>query len=70
MPVRTSVRRDLLVHLTETLFDADRAYSEREVNEVLRSVHDDTAALRRYCVEGGLLVREQDGSDYRVPQHA
>ncbi|MEV3857835.1 DUF2087 domain-containing protein [Streptomyces sp. NPDC050095] len=70
IPVRPAVRHELLVHLTDTLFDADRTYSEREVNEALRTVHDDTAALRRYCVIDGLLVREQDGSDYRVPQHA
>ncbi|MCX4833271.1 DUF2087 domain-containing protein [Streptomyces sp. NBC_00006] len=70
IPVRPAVRHELLVHLTGTLFDAERTYSEREVNEALRTVHDDTAALRRYCVTDGLLVRENDGSDYRVPQYA
>ncbi|MFI7007856.1 DUF2087 domain-containing protein [Streptomyces sp. NPDC050145] len=70
IPVRPTVRHDLLVHLTDTLFEADRTYSETEVNEALRTVHDDTAALRRYCVIDGLLVRAKDGSDYRVPQHA
>ncbi|RAJ75746.1 hypothetical protein K377_06221 [Streptomyces sp. PsTaAH-137] len=66
IPVRPAVRHQLLVHLTDTLFDADRSYSEREVNAALRTVHDDTAALRRYCVIDGLLVREKDGSDYQV----
>lgn len=70
IPVRASVRHDLLVHLTGTLFDTDRTYSEREINAALGTVHDDTAALRRYCVNDGLLVREKDGSDYRVPAHA
>ncbi|MFJ9036483.1 DUF2087 domain-containing protein [Streptomyces sp. NPDC102406] len=70
IPVRPAVRHELLVHLTDTLFDTGRTYSEREINEALRTVHDDTAALRRYCVSDGLLVREEDGSDYRVPQHA
>ncbi|MEV5609163.1 DUF2087 domain-containing protein [Streptomyces sp. NPDC052225] len=70
MPVRPAVRHELLVHLTDTLFAADRTYSEREVNEALLTVHDDSAALRRYCVIDGLLVREKDGTDYRVPQHA
>ncbi|WP_079036940.1 DUF2087 domain-containing protein [Streptomyces silaceus] len=65
IPVRPVVRHELLVHLTDTLFDADRTYSEREVNEAFRTVHDDTAALRRHCVTDGLLVREQDGSSYR-----
>ncbi|MFE0176411.1 DUF2087 domain-containing protein [Streptomyces sp. NPDC059002] len=65
IPVRPVVRHELLVHLTDTLFDADRSYSEREVNEAFRTVHDDTAALRRHCVTDGLLVRERDGSAYR-----
>ncbi|WWQ68936.1 DUF2087 domain-containing protein [Streptomyces sp. Q6] len=70
IPVRPAVRHELLVHLTDTLFASGRTYSEHEVNEALLTVHDDTAALRRYCVIDGLLVREKDGSDYRVPQHA
>nr|WP_223832525.1 DUF2087 domain-containing protein [Streptomyces venezuelae] len=65
IPVRPVVRHELLVHLTDTLFDADRTYSEGEINDAFRTVHDDTAALRRYCVTDGLLVREQDGSSYR-----
>ncbi|MCQ4207345.1 DUF2087 domain-containing protein [Streptomyces longispororuber] len=70
IPVRPAVRHELLVHLTDTLFDTDRTYSEREINEALHTVHDDTAALRRYCVSEGILVRERDGSDYRLPQPA
>ncbi|MFH8611255.1 DUF2087 domain-containing protein [Streptomyces sp. NPDC018029] len=71
IPVRPVVRHELLVHLTDTLFDTGRVYSEREVNDAFRTVHDDTAALRRYCVTDGLLVRDQDGSSYRrVPAHA
>ncbi|MFI0236841.1 DUF2087 domain-containing protein [Streptomyces sp. NPDC016845] len=70
IPVRPTVRHEVLVHLTDTLFDTDRTYSEREINAALGTVHDDTAALRRYCVNDGLLVREKDGSDYRVPVHA
>ncbi|NGO07451.1 DUF2087 domain-containing protein [Streptomyces sp. HC44] len=65
IPVRPAVRRELLTHLTGTLFETERSYSEREVNEAFRTVHDDTSALRRYCVESGLLVRERDGSAYR-----
>lgn len=66
IPVRPAVRRELLAHLTGTLFESERGYSEAEVNAAFRTVHDDTSALRRYCVENGLLVRERDGSVYRV----
>ncbi|WTW81812.1 DUF2087 domain-containing protein [Streptomyces sp. NBC_00009] len=65
IPVRSTVRHELLVHLTGTLFDARRTYTEGEVNEAFRTVHEDTSALRRYCVSDGLLVRERDGSSYR-----
>lgn len=34
-------------------------YPESEVNQILRKYHDDTAALRRYMVDNGLLKREK-----------
>jgi hypothetical protein len=39
-------------------FDESRSYEEREVNELLRDLYDDTASLRRYLVDEGLLERE------------
>jgi hypothetical protein len=39
-------------------FDQGRSYDEREVNELLRNLHDDTASLRRYLVDEGLIERE------------
>lgn len=65
IPRRTARREQLLVHLAGTLFEPDRSYTEREVNEALLTVHEDCAALRRYLVVGGLLVRPKDGSSYR-----
>ncbi|MFI5979562.1 DUF2087 domain-containing protein [Streptomyces sp. NPDC051555] len=63
---RKPARRDqLLRHLAETLFEPDRDYTEPEVNGALRSVHDDSAALRRYLVIAGLLTRTRDGGSYR-----
>ncbi|MET9700198.1 DUF2087 domain-containing protein [Streptomyces sp. NPDC006529] len=63
---RKPVRREqLLRHLAETLFAPGRAYTEPEVNEALCTVHDDSAALRRYLVIAGLLTRTTDGGDYR-----
>ncbi|GAA4921356.1 DUF2087 domain-containing protein [Streptomyces coeruleoprunus] len=65
IPRKQARREQLLTHLSETLFAPDRVYSEREVNEALLTVHDDTSALRRYLVTGGLLTRTRDGSQYR-----
>ncbi|WP_066945002.1 DUF2087 domain-containing protein [Streptomyces lushanensis] len=65
IPRKAARREQLLTHLTETLFERDRTYSEREVNEALLTVHEDCSALRRYLVVAGLLVRPKDGSSYR-----
>ncbi len=43
-------------------FDTD--YTEKEVNTILRRFHLDTAALRRYLVDNGLMARESNGTRY------
>ncbi|WP_435059781.1 DUF2087 domain-containing protein [Streptomyces sp. bgisy060] len=68
IPRKPARREALLAHLAATLFDADRAYRESEVNEALSTVHDDFPALRRYLVIGGFLTRTKDGADYRRQQ--
>ncbi|PYC77812.1 hypothetical protein C7C46_17725 [Streptomyces tateyamensis] len=66
VPRKQARREQLLVHLADTLFTPHRDYTEPEVNEALRTVHDDHPALRRYLVTAGLLVRTPDGARYRV----
>ena len=46
-------------------FEPGRRYPEREVNDILREVHPDVAALRRYLVDEGFLERLQ-GEYWRV----
>ncbi|MFJ8042007.1 DUF2087 domain-containing protein [Kitasatospora sp. NPDC096147] len=65
---RKAARRDqLLDHLAATLFEPATDYTEKQVNEALRTVHDDFPALRRYLVESHRLTRTRDGSSYRRP---
>ena len=45
-------------------FAFDANYTEKEVNTILRRFHVDTAALRRYLVDNGLMGRESDGTRY------
>jgi hypothetical protein len=45
-------------------FAFDTNYTEKEVNTILRRFHLDTAALRRYLVDNGLMARESDGTRY------
>ncbi|WP_371627425.1 DUF2087 domain-containing protein [Streptomyces sp. NBC_01116] len=65
IPRKEARREQLLVHLADTLFERERSYTEREVNEALLTVHEDCSALRRHLVVAGLLVRPRDGSSYR-----
>jgi hypothetical protein len=66
IPRAPELRMELLRHLAAR-FEPGRAYAEADVNAVLREVHDDHAALRRYLVDAGLLVRDDAGSSYRRP---
>jgi hypothetical protein len=63
IPVRQAKRRRLLDCISQS-FEPGRRYSEAEVDAVLRSVHDDHAALRRYLVDEDFLSRE-DGYYWR-----
>jgi hypothetical protein len=65
IPREAARREQLLHHLAETLFAPDRTSTEPEVNDLLRTVHDDCPALRRHLVEAALLTRLRDGSAYR-----
>ncbi|MFJ6633134.1 DUF2087 domain-containing protein [Streptomyces sp. NPDC091376] len=65
IPRRAVRREQLLVHLARTLFEPGRSYTEPEVNDAIRTVHDDCSALRRYLVEAQLLTRTRDGGTYR-----
>ncbi|MFD3654540.1 DUF2087 domain-containing protein [Streptomyces sp. NPDC058620] len=65
IPRKAARREQLLNHLAQTLFERDRVYTEREVNEALRTVHEDCSALRRHLVVAGLLARPKDGSRYQ-----
>jgi hypothetical protein len=47
-------------------FDARRRYSEREVNEIIKEHHEDSATLRRHLVADGFMQRER-GVYWRLP---
>lgn len=48
-----------------THFEADRLYSEREVNACLKAIYEhDFVSLRRDLVDFGYLRRERDGTKY------
>ena len=57
MPTRRA-KRLVVLDVVAQLFDLGRTYSELEVNALLRPVHSDVPALRRYLVDEQFLSRE------------
>ena len=58
IPAQRKQRVVVLQYLVER-FDPTRTYAEREVNEILRGVHEDFATLRRELVDYGYLDRDR-----------
>lgn len=58
IPASRGKRLVILRWLAEK-FEVGVVYPERTVNEMLKRHHDDHAALRRYLVDQGLLLRDQ-----------
>jgi biotin operon repressor len=46
------------------VFEVNKRYSEKKVNEMLSRYHEDTASLRRELVGYGLMKREGGGGEY------
>ncbi len=59
LPTRHVKRRVVLDHVAQR-FEPGRRYGWREVDALLKEIHPDHAALRRYLVEDGFLTREND----------
>ncbi|MFC7573598.1 DUF2087 domain-containing protein [Klenkia terrae] len=57
IPAHRGKRLVVLDHLVR-VFEPGVRYPEREVNALLAVWHPDTAALRRYLVDEGLLSRD------------
>lgn len=63
IPTRRRARAAVLMHLL-TRFERGRDYAEREVDQILRTAHDDISTLRRELVDYRWL--ERAGGIYRV----
>lgn len=58
IPAQRSVR-DLVLRILVRRFDTGKVYREAEVNELLKSAHEDFCTLRRELIMARLLVRER-----------
>ena len=64
MPAKRAARLVLLDRVAQA-FEPGRRYPEQAVNEILKAVYDDHAALRRYLIDEALLSRSPDGTYWR-----
>lgn len=53
----------ILERIAQT-FKQNKTYTEREVNEILKSIYQDYVTIRRYLVMYGFMERTKDGSGY------
>ena len=60
LPAQRAKREKVLRRIAQSV-EPNRTYPERELNVVLRTFHDDVAAIRRELVATKLLVRTTDG---------
>lgn len=58
IPASRKKRVVVLRRLVER-FEANRSFTEHEVNELLREAHEDVATLRRELVDYGFMVRDR-----------
>jgi len=55
-----SVKRIAVLHRIASDLSAGTKYPEKELNSVIAKYHDDTAAIRRYMIEYGILDRDSE----------
>lgn len=59
-------KRQVLVRYVAQQFEADRVYTEAEVNDVIRPIYDDYVSIRRALIDERWMVRDKAGRSYRL----
>lgn len=62
-PAREGKRKELLPRFA-ALFEPKKEYTEKEVKNLIKTIYEDDAIIRRYLVDYGYLNRTKDGSKY------
>ena len=55
-----SVKRIAVLHHIALDLSPDTKYPEKDLNLIIAKYHDDTAAIRRYMIEYGILDRDNE----------
>ena len=59
IPVKSAKKIAVLQRIASGL-SPDTKYGEKELNEFISTFHDDTAAIRRYMIEFGIMRRDKE----------
>ena len=65
LPSKEKRKIIVLQHILKR-FEPNIIYSELEINDVLKSIYDDFATMRRYLIEYGFMDRSKDCSKYWI----
>lgn len=57
-------RKYIILCMIVHLFEDNKKYTEKEINEILKVIYIDYVTIRRYLVEYQFLARLDDGSAY------
>lgn len=69
IPERRQPLMELLAYVSGR-FQYGKAYSEKEVNEILSSLYEDVCTLRRTLVDYRVLIRDPGGSRYALRERS
>jgi hypothetical protein len=61
---RSEKKKIIILKYLSQKFQHNKKYTETEVNEIIKQMHEDFAALRRYLIQYGFMDREDNGSNY------
>lgn len=64
IPAQKKKLEAILRYVAQKAFKIGKRYSEKQVNDILKNFHADTASLRRELVGVGLMKREGGGGEY------
>ncbi|GAB1810124.1 DUF2087 domain-containing protein [Priestia megaterium] len=65
IPKKEKKRVIILLYISRK-FQKNTYYTEKEVNEILKSVFEDFVMIRRYLIDYKLLNRNKEGTKYWV----
>ncbi|MCO4346419.1 DUF2087 domain-containing protein [Staphylococcus agnetis] len=55
-----------LMEILALEFEKGKIYTEKEINEILKSFYDDYVLLRRYMIDYSLSSRDKGGKEYQL----